>query len=66
MSNPQLIEGYSTASPIMQAILERLDGVRWIGPGRWLATCPCCGEQEGAEFADVWDGAELTAREQIQ
>ncbi len=66
MNDPQSIQGYATASPVMQVILERLDGVRWIGPGRWLATCLCCGEPEGAEFTDVWDGAELTTQRRLQ
>jgi len=63
--NSERIQGYATASPIMQRILERLDGVQWIGPGRWLATCPCCGVAGGAEFADIWQGAEVASREAI-
>lgn len=64
--DPKSIQGYATASPIMKAILERLEGVTWIGPGRWQATCPCCGIDGGAEFADVWQGAEVAPRETVQ
>jgi len=63
--DPKSVRGYATASPIMQTILDRLDEVRWIGPGRWLATCPCCGVAGGAEFADIWQGAEVASREAI-
>ena len=63
---PQSIQGCATASPVMKSILERLDSLQWIGPGRWQATCPCCGVDGGAEFADVWQGAEVAAREAVQ
>lgn len=56
-------------APIHRGIgksIEQLDGVRWIGPGRWVATCPCCGEVGGAEFANVWQGAEVAGRESVQ
>ena len=59
------IAGYDTASPVMRVFLRELSmlgPVRQIGPGRWLATCPCCGENEGAEYADVWAGVELSRR----
>ena len=62
------IPGFATASPIMQAILVRLaelGPLRACGPGRWLGTCPCCATPEGAEFADVWAGAELS-RQRLQ
>ena len=34
--------------------------------GGWLVTCPCCGANEGAEFADIWAGAELSSSARTQ
>ena len=54
------IPGLAFASPTMRKILEKLaelGEVKWIGPGHWLATCPCCLEPLGAEFIDAWNGA---------
>ena len=52
VTTPTTIPGFDTASPTVQAILERLEGVRSIGPGRWVATCPCCDEDGGLEIAE--------------
>ncbi len=56
------IPGIAEASPPMRKLLEKLaelGEVRWVRPGHWLATCPCCNEPLGAEFADVWNGASI-------
>ena len=62
--DPRSIQGYATASPIMKAILERLNGVRWIGAGRWQTTGRR-GIDDGAEFADGWRGAEVVVQETV-
>lgn len=67
--SPEMIPGFETASALMRrhlADLIQLGPVRSIGPGRWLATCPCCGEIEGAEVVDVWAGAEFAERVGVQ
>ena len=64
----EAVPGYASASPIMQVFLAelvKLGPVRRIGPGRWLGTCPCCAEIEGAEYADIWAGAELSRRRRV-
>ena len=63
---PRRIPGYETASPTMRLVLDHLAGLRWIGPGRWIARCPCCDVDGAAEVADLWQGGRLDPRGSVQ
>jgi hypothetical protein len=54
------IPGYEAASPSVRQVLKRLERVRLVEPGRWRATCPCCGEHDGLELVDPDQGVELS------